>query len=192
VKWHCSAFSINLPIKGDEFVELLGRYGLLKKDSALVSLSWRSSNGETPLKGRWNLCWWIWEYAAVSVGLVLRPAAVVLIRSELRFCLLDKVCLVCFSGIHHSCYGRLFCRQVRTSVKRGMTEVRFGDFVVGIDRRMFLRHEFLIQNYSGGTAIMIGENIQCNSDRASSKCITLFCRPWKAVNRKSPLQLPAT
>jgi tyrosyl-tRNA synthetase len=47
-----------------------------------------------------------------------------------------------------------------------MTEVRFGDFVLGIDRRMLFRHEFLIQN--GGTDIVIGENIQCNSDRASS------------------------
>jgi len=111
----------------------------------------------------------------------LATYCVVLIRSELRFCMLDKVCLVCLSGIHHSCYGRLFCRQIRTSVKRGMTEVRFGDFVLGIVSRMLLRHEFLTQNYSGGTSIIIGENIQCNSDR-----------PWKAVNRNSPLQLPAT
>jgi hypothetical protein len=71
-----------------------------------------------------------------------------------------------------------------------MTEVRFGDFVLGIYLRMLFRHEFLVQN--GGTAIVIGENIQCNSDRPSSKCITLFYRPWKVVNRNSPLQLPVT
>jgi hypothetical protein len=51
MKCHCSAFSINLPIKGDEFVALLGRYGLLKKGSAFVSLSGQNWNGETLMKG---------------------------------------------------------------------------------------------------------------------------------------------
>jgi len=51
VKCHCSAFSINLPVKGDEFVALLCKYGLLKKDSSLVCLGGQSWNGETVMKG---------------------------------------------------------------------------------------------------------------------------------------------
>ena len=51
MKCHCSASSVNLPIKGDDFVALLAKYGLLKEDSALVSVSGQSSNGETLMKG---------------------------------------------------------------------------------------------------------------------------------------------
>ena len=46
VKCHCFEFSVNLPIKGDEFVGLLSKYELLKKDSAVVSHSGHCSNGE--------------------------------------------------------------------------------------------------------------------------------------------------
>jgi hypothetical protein len=111
------------------------------------------------LRVRSSLCW-----------SRLATFCVVLIRSELWFCLLDKVFSVCFSGIRLSCYGRSFCRRSTfVCIKRGMAWARFGDLVLAVDRRMLIRNGFRIQNYCGGTAIMIVENTQWNTETASSK-----------------------
>jgi hypothetical protein len=103
------------------------------------------------------MCWWIWGYAAVSVGLFLRPTAWYWSVASCDFACWTKfawfACLIFTTRVT----GDHFVVEVRTSVKRGMTEVWFGDFVLGRDRRMLFRHEFLIQNYSGGTAtIFVG------------------------------------